>query len=72
MNPNGCERRMAEGRGRRDSDFCGDHKWLVEAVHMHTSKLDKFLTRINLTLVTMCLALLAVLVDLVFKYKGGN
>jgi hypothetical protein len=72
MNPSGCERRVAEGRGRRDSDLCGDHKWLVEAVHAHTSKLDQFLIRVNLTLVTMCLALLAVLVDLVFNYKGGS
>jgi uncharacterized protein involved in cysteine biosynthesis len=80
MNPSGPERRT-DNPGRRSEDlfppFCSDHKWVVESmsdvkktVTSHTKKLDTFLTRINITLVTMLLALLAVLIDLIFK-RGG-
>ena len=66
--------------GRREQDcasggICSDHKWLVSAVanvndtvNGHTKKLEKFLSRLNVTLLTLCLGLLGVILDVIIRW----
>lgn len=64
--------RRIRSSGRRVTDdeptFCGDHKWLVKSIDEHTTKLNKFLVRVNATLVTVCLALIVMLGNMIIEH----